>query len=105
MKIKKGDSLSLRLNFSYTNLNWRNLAANKEYPSYIRYVIFKENKPILEDSTGLQLTNSMMGNSASYPIKIAPQLESGTYNIALCTKTGWMPPTINGNYIDLTVLK
>jgi len=103
IKLKKGDSVTVKITMCYTNNNQRDFEANKEYAPCISYIILKGANEDIAERIEQKVTNNMIDGRSEYPVTIYAPNAAGKYRVSVCIKVGWLPPGVNDNRIDLEV--
>ncbi len=100
---KPGASSVIKVRFDYRNDNVRDFEANEEFPSYVSYSFFRNSEVFEMRVSDLLIHNEMLFSGKEYEVIITAPTEPGTYNLYLSIKTGWLPPTFNGEDIRFIV--
>ena len=100
---KPGASSVIKVRFDYRNDNVRDFEANEEFPSYVSYSFFRNSEVFEMRVSDLLIHNEMLFSGKEYEVIITAPTEPGTYTLYLSIKTGWLPPTFNGEDIRFIV--
>jgi hypothetical protein len=74
---------------------------NRDYPSYLSYQFFSNNKIVSNTVTSILLTNNMIDNDIDFLIHTPA--DAGDYVLNISIATGDLPPTINSDNIKVKV--
>ncbi|HXP48538.1 MAG TPA: glycosyltransferase family 39 protein [Bacteroidia bacterium] len=106
VSVNKGDSITIkvRIETADSNMKYINFESNPDYPSYLSCAFFEGKKLVHVGSTGFRISTDMVNSDKKYSIKVIAPEESGTYQLFISVKTGWLPECINSDKIKVTVL-
>lgn len=102
-QVKKGSSIEVQYTISTNQHNW-DYEANPSHPAKIHAILFQKAKLLSDNNTGTTLKNNMINTGNSYTTTIQAPEQAGVYALYLDIKLGDLPPAINSEKIDLTVV-
>jgi hypothetical protein len=88
------DTLKIKVTLENRKNDEIDFEVNKDYPSYISYHFFK-GKELVKENNILKLSNGMLNKEIE--LRIVVPDKAGKYELSLCVRTGWLPPTINSD--------
>ena len=98
-KVNNNNSLNIGVSFYTSNNNKRDFEANKNFPSYLSYMVFKGDKLISETTTNLKLNNEILNTNNKHYIHIKLPNKKTKYYLFFGIKNAWLPTEYNGKKI------
>jgi hypothetical protein len=100
-KVKSGEKISV--NFEITKMGHTDILIDSlETKSHISYEIYAHDQVLINKTTNLILTDSLLENGTGVLSIITPE-RPDTYYFSISIKTGVLPPTINSYKYKLVV--
>jgi hypothetical protein len=100
-QLPKNKDIDLKISLMNNFKNQPDLEANKEFPSFLSYQFFRNNKLVSDTRTAVRLTNNMINKDLVFTMH-TPE-EEGNYCLNLSISTGCLPPTINSENINIKI--
>ena len=104
LQLKKGDSARVRVRLCYLNNNIRDFEANPDLVPMLTCVVLKGANVHVAECNLQRVTNSMVDCHSEFEVWVKAPDTPGKYGVSICIKSGWLPPAINENHIDLEVI-
>lgn len=94
----------ISLRFDYTNQNLRDFEANKNSRAFLSYLLFQNDKLVIEKETALEIKNGMLNTGVYYEFCFEPpENGKGEYDLYLSLQNGILLPSANCDKIKIEI--
>lgn len=103
VNITKGDNFNVVFTAKVKDGSNVDADANPYFPMLISYQFFNKDGFVSNTVTELRLTNAMLQTGQHLQLTIPPPVQSGDYLLFISVSAGWLPPSINGGKIAVSI--